>query len=166
MFKDINVPDCYFDTASVIHDLIIKDQSGFNVPLAYYINAHLTYEKEPPSWLGSASRYPADYVQHIRKMMDFFKTTFEWKRRRVQLVVVERCPWVYKRTGRLQEINDPSLLLIIWGIFCAFQSKNRDFVFSIMKPIDITKATLPSYPFQVVYNTAEEILLYVQPINL
>lgn len=163
MFKDINVEDTYFDTKSVIHDLTIMDPTKFRVPLAYYVNMHLTWGGKLPEFLGDSDQYSIEYVHHIHRMMDFFKQSFEWKKRKVRLVVVERCPWVYKKIERLVEITDLGMLITLWGIFNGFQSNNKDFVFSILRPITLTKKSCPAYPFLVVYNKDENTITYIKP---
>lgn len=163
VFQDVDNPDTFYAPHNVIHDLIVQTEENHNVPLAYYINKVLTYHQPVHFWMGDYNKYSEEFKAFITKFREYFNRTFDWKGRKVKLVAVEKCPWVYKRTEKLMLIENETVLSVIWGIICNFQANQKDFVFTILRPFTAQKKTIPYYPYKVEYNRESGEITYTYP---
>lgn len=163
MFKEVGRDDVYFPPHTVIHDLTIKEPGHeFSKPLSAYINDHYTYTGVLPASPGDLSTYDQPFLTFVGEFREFLQQEFEWRKRKVTIVIVEKDPWIYKRVHRLIEINDEDVLNTLFGILACLQKSYGEFVFTLLKPIMVTKEVFPGYPYKVSFNTKTNELIYIK----
>jgi hypothetical protein len=137
-FKDVDDPKTLYSVYSILPFLFVD-----GMPLTQFVDVTL--------WASG------------EELQDYFAREFVLRSKTYQLVPVEKCAWVFKRTGSVQEITNEKVIAQVWETYFQHQNSYPNWSFNCNRTITVSKKSHPCYPFKVTFDPEKHQLTYIYP---